>query len=563
MDRDVISARQLYVLLFAALLSPAVRALPCWTVGTAGRGAWLTGLGALPVLLLAAWVLRGLVRKGPVGLVERCLDALGPVLGRGLLLVYIMWGLFLLALEARLYGERMVAAGGKNASLPVLLLILLALVLWMGRKKLAAFARAAEIFYLILIVALGVVLGLVLLLVSKGTLSHRVKKSSLDSGRHGALLAECKKRLGVRAEIPLVVQEYLPTPALFGLFRPQILLPEYCRDMGDESLSFILLHELSHYKRKDMLLNYLLLGLQLVYWFNPLVWFMFRQIREDMELLNDEQVLKQIGQEQGKNYARALVETLARGQRLPLAPKLLCMASGKQTVERRINMIQLRETFQKHKWLTAALCLAMICLLSGFFLTKPGSGGGSRPLTQAEIDQVNESFAQLIPVEGSPDQLVINPISHFFTSYYSSIEELDLEQFIWYFPGSQLDGANKGDVEQFEALKKLEQFPFQNATTIEALPMPLQRKPLQEVEALLEQYGGIGVKDLKTTGTALYLPAPYDAFYTYTSDAGMGFFTCNGGRVEGDRVQLQSEYATLTLEKRGGEYLITSHVANK
>lgn len=159
MNRDCVSARQIYVLLFAALLSPVVRALPGWTAGTAGRGAWLTGLLALPVLVLAAWVLRGLLKGGEAGLADRFVQVLGPVLGKLLTIIYMVWALVLLSLEARLYGERMVAAGTKNASLPALLVLLLALVLWMGRKKLAAFARAGEIFYLILAVTLGAVLA--------------------------------------------------------------------------------------------------------------------------------------------------------------------------------------------------------------------------------------------------------------------------------------------------------------------------------------------------------------------------------------------------------------------
>lgn len=158
---DQISARQIYVLLFAALLSPAVRALPGWTAGTAGVGAWLTGLAAFPVLLLLGWLMSGLFRAAPAqsGLADIFRQTLGEILGKGLTIIYMVWGLFVLSLETRLYGERMIAAGSKNASLPVLLLVLLGLVLWLGRKKLAAFARAAEIFYLILAITLGVVLA--------------------------------------------------------------------------------------------------------------------------------------------------------------------------------------------------------------------------------------------------------------------------------------------------------------------------------------------------------------------------------------------------------------------
>lgn len=159
LNRDSISARQLYVILFAAALSPAVRTLPTWTAGTAGVGAWLTGIAAFPALLLAGWILYTLLKAAPgQGLSEVYETVLGRIAGKGLTIIYIVWGLFRLTLEARLYGVRMVAATGKHTSLPVILLVLLGLALWLGRKKLAAFARASEIFYLVLAVTLGTVL---------------------------------------------------------------------------------------------------------------------------------------------------------------------------------------------------------------------------------------------------------------------------------------------------------------------------------------------------------------------------------------------------------------------
>ena len=158
LNSDKISARQLYVLLFAALLAPMVRALPGWTAATAGEGAWLTGLLALPPLLVEGWMVFALLRRHSGGLAEAYRAAFGDVLGKGVILIYMVWALFLLSLSARLYGERMLSAGYRGGSLPVFLLVLLALVLWMGRRKLAAFARAAEIFYLVLSIALGLVL---------------------------------------------------------------------------------------------------------------------------------------------------------------------------------------------------------------------------------------------------------------------------------------------------------------------------------------------------------------------------------------------------------------------
>lgn len=201
-------------------------------------------------------------------------------------------------------------------------------------------------------------------------LSYKIKKSSLKSNRFDEILAKCKSQLGITKNVEIVLQDYVKSPALIGLINPKILLPIYTESMSEESLYYVLLHELSHYKRKDMLVNYVLLAAQAVHWFNPLVWLLFKFIREDMELLNDSYVLKAVGEEQNTAYAKSLVEVLGLSHNVSLMPKLICMVDGKKNVERRISMIKLGEAFNKHRIIVAVCCLAVICVVCGLFLTK-------------------------------------------------------------------------------------------------------------------------------------------------------------------------------------------------
>ena len=153
------SVRQILVLLFCALISPMVQALPTLTAATAGEGAWLTGLLAFPALLVMYAVVHLLLRTVPGGGLAQVFQmVLGKVLGGALTILYGVWALFLLCLHARLYAERMLSVGYRNASMAILLLVLLAMLLWQCSKKLAAFARSVEIFYLALSLGLGLVL---------------------------------------------------------------------------------------------------------------------------------------------------------------------------------------------------------------------------------------------------------------------------------------------------------------------------------------------------------------------------------------------------------------------
>lgn len=160
MAEDKISMRQLMVLLFAALLSPAIRVLPARTAQIAGRAGWLSALVALPVLLGLCWVLWRLLRprEEGTGLGVVLEQVWGGALGRVLLGAYLLWGLVLLAVSGRLYAQRLLSTGYRNAPMVLFLVLLFAVVLWVAWGKLSAFARAGEVFYLVLCVALGAVL---------------------------------------------------------------------------------------------------------------------------------------------------------------------------------------------------------------------------------------------------------------------------------------------------------------------------------------------------------------------------------------------------------------------
>ena len=160
MTNNQISMRQLMVILFTALLSPAVRLLPARTAEEAGAAGWLSSLIALPVVLALCWVMSALFRgtDAGMGLGEIAQQALSKPVGKVLTILYFVWGLLLLCANTRLFGLRFLTTSYRNSPLAFFLVAALLLVLWLVRKPLSAFARAAEIFYLALAVCLGLTL---------------------------------------------------------------------------------------------------------------------------------------------------------------------------------------------------------------------------------------------------------------------------------------------------------------------------------------------------------------------------------------------------------------------
>lgn len=160
MKRDTISHTQLTALLWAGVLAPAAELLPAVTLPLAGKGAWLAPAAAIPLVLLGGWLLGSL--SGERGLAATVRQELGPVAGRGVLLIYMVWALVLLALRLRLCAQRLLSAGVRDGTMWFFLLAVAGVALWMGLGKLSAFARAGQLFLAILLATAGVVLVLAL-----------------------------------------------------------------------------------------------------------------------------------------------------------------------------------------------------------------------------------------------------------------------------------------------------------------------------------------------------------------------------------------------------------------
>lgn len=95
-------------------------------------------------------------------------------------------------------------------------------------------------------------------------------------------------------QVRLLVTKAVEAPAVGGLFSPTILLPVNIREkLQPEELRMVLLHELAHVKRGDILSAWLFWFLGSVHWFNPILQLAFWRARLDRELACDETVLGQ------------------------------------------------------------------------------------------------------------------------------------------------------------------------------------------------------------------------------------------------------------------------------
>ena len=181
-------------------------------------------------------------------------------------------------------------------------------------------------------------------------------------------------------------------------------------------------------------------------------------------------------------------------------------------------------------------------------------------LTQEELAAYNAVMDPAVRDEsGDIVDFHIQPFSYFFSSYYKNVRNLNFEEFIRYFPDS-----GQATEAEFEALKKLDDWPFKRVARMEDMPVPIHRHTVSSINEVLTRWGDITTSNLDTSGVC-YLEE-YDAYYTYTSDFNMFYFIAESGEQVGNYVYLRKSVengniAVLTLRLVPGtdEWQIVSH----
>ena len=98
-----------------------------------------------------------------------------------------------------------------------------------------------------------------------------------------ALVENARRSIGARPAARIVISPRAAMPFTSGLVRPVIVLPESAEDWTAERRRSVLVHELAHVRRRDLLTNAVVQLACAVYWFHPLVLLAARRVRIEAE----------------------------------------------------------------------------------------------------------------------------------------------------------------------------------------------------------------------------------------------------------------------------------------
>lgn len=214
-----------------------------------------------------------------------------------------------------------------------------------------------------------------------------------------------KDKLNINKEIPLIQTKQVRSPSLYGLFHPRLLIPVgILEEFNSEQLSHVFCHELLHFKRKDLWVNWITQGLLTLHWFNPLVWYAFLRLREDQEMACDAVALEHLGTNNAKNYAYTLITLLEKNSNRSRIASLASLSGTQFQIGRRIEMIK---GFHKTSIKWSLLVIGIVVTLA--FVTLSNAKANTSNNDEAVVPVANvtpEITPQTVKIR--PNKLVSN-----------------------------------------------------------------------------------------------------------------------------------------------------------
>ena len=310
---------------------------------------------------------------------------------------------------------------------------------WMNDFALSVNSETPSIAgYILLGIWLVGILTMIMLVIKSSLRLRTLEKSALplQNPEVRRLYNHCLEEIGIHRDIPVYSTAFLKSPIIVGLLKPCIYLPihlisdytlsrsansegvcitGYPNGCNESDMRYMLLHELQHYKHHDAIASYLMNLAGVVYWFNPLVWYALKEMRNDREVACDTSVLKMLEEDDYEDYGNTLINF---AEKVSLTPFPFAAGLGgnmKQMKRRIINIASYEKpTFMKRlKGMTAFVLTAV--LLMGFapFISTYAADGSHY---QWESSSENISYVDL---------------SAYFGEYKGSFVLYDLENDAW------------------------------------------------------------------------------------------------------------------------------------
>jgi len=177
----------------------------------------------------------------------------------------------------------------------------------------------------------------------------------------------------------IVSSSLIDLPAIFGLFRTHLILPDDFVELSQQHREMILRHELYHLGRHDHQFNFLRVFVKSLFWFNPIFYWADKYCEADQEMSYDFGVMQHFDSNGRNFYATTLLESVVGLKQ----NRMISQWKYQSLIKERVKMLKNIKSKKWHTWFAAVFAASSIWLTSGVVMAEKEqvSDSGAIPLS--------------------------------------------------------------------------------------------------------------------------------------------------------------------------------------
>lgn len=232
------------------------------------------------------------------------------------------------------------------------------------------------------------------------------------------LLSDCEEKLDIKARVELSYNPLIASPMMIGFFRPEIVLP--VGEMEEKELSYIFVHELIHYKQRDMLYKWLIQIVVCAHWFNPFVYLLEKQVNKSCELSCDEKIISVLDDKAKREYGDTLIAFMKSNNLYKSSLASVTLTEGAEQLKERLGAIM--NFRKKPKWVIFISLMLTVMIVCGF--TVSGAYSANRH-NQTKPNSKTDTVSSRANSAGTDGEQIADdsPLSAQMYDYYRTYEQ--------------------------------------------------------------------------------------------------------------------------------------------
>jgi len=297
------------------------------------------------------------------------------------------------------------------------------------------------------------------------------------------------REMSVGRSVHLAYSGLTDSPMLIGLLKPVIVLPPNILPAGN--FRNIVLHELSHFDRRDILYKWFVILVSCVHWFNPFMYIIRREIARDCELACDEDVIRKMDTDERQSYGNTLL-ALASVRGHMAGAIATTMSEGKKNLKARlVSIMKYKKSSKSAVILMTVICIVTLCL--GCMVASNGEAGDKdTPPPEPAINEPDTNVPSPTPTPSISQE----------PTPYSNPRELvfDDEGNVILDENGHLDvsAAVVGCSQSFTIEEVMKLVPYADGALATSLDSRLSRELLKNLENTLSMLAAVPVDDIWT-----------------------------------------------------------------